>query len=358
MLISFLLAKLGEKKNKKKPIVLAYIILTIISIIRYDIGNDYENYYDSITFLSGYDLSGVVPFLILEPSAIMLPILSVSFGFTSLTPEIVIGIYALLFFVMLYLVLEHYKTHSLGLLLLFILMILFQSWDWVKQGVSVMIVLYSIKYIEKRNPFRFVIVVLFGSLWHISAIFLLLLYPLRKLTFSSLTLTMFLFCIFFLTELGIFKFLYTAILQIVPLYNEVYENTKYSESEVDTTRTITFIILCVWYLWLLFVTPRDKSFYALILFVGAALYMISSGSLLLDRFSLYFTSIQLFYVPMLYRIYAKKKLYRCVFTLFFIFFYAWFCNDTTKEYGLRGSDKYETLFSDQYNRKYFRYRSN
>ena len=69
-----LLAYVGVRYNVRAILIAAYLILGVFGIVRYDIGNDYENYYNMFEYLPvQFDFFGFsAAFLGLEPFALLL----------------------------------------------------------------------------------------------------------------------------------------------------------------------------------------------------------------------------------------------------------------------------------------------
>lgn len=367
IILSCIIAWNGEKRNNKAIILVAYLILLFVSVFRYDIGNDYENFYNNAVRLLPTDvLSGLERIIEdFKIGAIMVPVITGLVPNVNYGPILVIGIFSFFFLFFVYLVLDRCHSHTLGIFLLFILLFVFKSWDWIKQGVAVSIFLFSVRCIIERKFLKFLILILFASLWHISALVTLISYPLSKIKISPRKLAYTLIGLFVLTEVGVFKGLYEIIVSSVPYYSDVYEMTKYSEQDsYDFATTKTFFLSSLWYIVLLWLTPsrslggdRTIQTCSILIFMGAFFYMVSSGSLLLDRLSFYFLIVQLILVPIVYHIHFDKKNFKLrILYLMFAFHYLIFNNYIFLEGGLQGSNKYETIFSDNYEHHRFRYR--
>ena len=364
------LSIIGEKTGKKGFIRFAYVILFLVSALRYDIGNDYENFF--------YDVSKQLQFGLIENynknfdvGSIMVSIMTSIVPNVKCGPFIIIALYSFFFLFFVYKAIDRINAHTIGIFLLFVLLFIFKYWDWIKQGVATAIFLYSILFIVQKKPKKFLAWVLFASLWHISALVTLIVYPISLIRLSSKKLASILVVCLVLVEVGLFRGFYNVVLSSVPYYKEVYELSKYAEMDnFIFSGTKTFIITSLWFIFLLFffffkrvLKGKSQSIvlvqtYSNIVFVGALIYMISSGALLLDRISYYFLIAQLILVPLVLRSFNSKDIIkRGIISLMLVFHFVLYSYLIFNEEGLNGSNKYESVFSDNCGNHRFRYRS-
>ena len=98
---------------------MAYLVIAVLSAIRYDIGADYENYAYIIEQLrsalnNGYSFKDILLVFSKEPAMIVLTYL---FSWSEYSYVGVVGIISVLNLCLLYKVLERYKIHAWGLFL-------------------------------------------------------------------------------------------------------------------------------------------------------------------------------------------------------------------------------------------------
>lgn len=349
LFLSVFFCYLYNRKHCKLFIFIPYILIFLFSTFRYDIGYDYENYARSVLqiskFLKYLDIPTVVIIMGKEP--IMVCLISF-FGQIEHLFVVIFSIYSLAFTYFIYKTFDTYKIHTLGIFLLFTLTVLFQYWDWMRQGVSLSIFLFALKYIEAKKLKKYILYILFAALWHFSAIILLFAYPIARIKISNRgnKFLYILVVVFILAELQVFSFLYGIIIEYVPYYNEIYTDSDYSTVEEFKFHSLPFIIYSLWYMIIVHRAVNNNTPYAVLLFVGVILFMISGGSLLIDRIAWYFTGIQLIIVPMYYRLngLSLSKLFICL----FIFYHFMYFNRQIINGGLRGSSQYITVFSENY----------
>lgn len=343
-----------SKKHNKIFVFISYFLIFLFTSFRYDIGYDYENYARAIMQISKslnyLDPSTIIVLTGKEP---MLALLVLLLGKIEHLFVVVFSIYSLVFTYFIYKAFETYKIHTQGILLLFVLTILFQSWDWMRQGVSLSIFLFSLKYIKRRRFKQYLLCILFAALWHFSAIIMLLAYPLARIKIpdNKNRILCILIIVFGLAELQVFSSLYEIVLKYIPYYNEIYVDSEYSTFEEFKFYSLPFIMYSIWYIIIVYNGVKNNTPYVMILFVGVILFMISGGNLLVDRIAWYFTGTQLLVVP----IYCKSKIFSLgkVLICLLIFSHYLYFNRQILNGGLRGSSQYITVFSNNYEHRIF-----
>lgn len=356
LIMCVLFCVLAGKYKIKSLFVFAYFIILLIAIFRFDIGHDYQNYAVSITRLAGFlsvqsSFAEIAESSGLEPAMLILVYL---LKWTSNVYVYVVAIYAVVYCYFIYKTLDRYNIHCCGIIVLFILTILFQSWDWMRQGVALSIFLFSIKYIEKESFKPFILCILFASLWHYSALVLLLTYPLRKVYVKPKLLALLLLLLFFVAELGFFQSLYDRLLSMIPYYGEIYSATRYSSVDQYTYQTMPFVFYSIWYIVLIYLSSKEQNMLVLFVFIGAALFIVSGGSLLMDRIAWYYTSLQIILIPLILR--ENKGRVKSIILLLFLIMHFLYFNRQIFNGGLRGCTPYSSVFSDDYRREIFRLR--
>ncbi|WP_026672877.1 EpsG family protein [Alkalihalobacterium bogoriense] len=111
----------------------------------------------------------------------------------------------------------------------------------LRQGVALGLVLLSIKYIKEEKLLKFILLVCFASLFHLSALVFLIAYPLSKikrinwlsiLIFSTMVLNL-------LTGNGVVKLIVK-----LPVFNQ-YEGYVFSNESTSSGTTMLLIYLCI-----------------------------------------------------------------------------------------------------------------
>lgn len=346
-----------ERTNRKFYKILPYCIIFFISVTRFDIGADYEGQYLTINEMLSYQPKLSLRDFI-DDTAKTQGLSIIVFIFRGF-PNVFLWVNGLYFFVFLrsiYFLLDRYNAHKWGILLLFLSLILFQSWDWIKQSAALGLVACSFVYIDQEKYKKAVFFLLGAIFFHLSALFAIPVLFFKKIKVPSRIFAFILLGIFIAAEIGIFKPLYRQLLVITPFYSDVYMSSmKYAEQESYSYLSTTYIFFSLWSIFIMFFSSRRTNFFNLLFFIGTVIYMISGGSLLLDRISIYYSISQLTIVPAIMDE-VKQPLVKNI-LIYLILANLALINRRCFEYGdLRGCTPYETIFSDEFEHKKFRYR--
>lgn len=157
-----------------------FLILFIFSAIRFDVGFDFQTYYEVISDLnhSEYYRFGVADRALIDISRFF-AFEQIYFIATSLFIN--------------YLVVKTFSKYSSNIFIstlvyLAIPIFYLYSFSIIRQFVAISIVIYSVKYIIRRNAANFSISILIATLFHASALVALPLYFITAKRFSNITL--------------------------------------------------------------------------------------------------------------------------------------------------------------------------
>lgn len=346
-----------EKRNINYAI-LGYLILFIVLAFRYDIGADYENYAEGILDLVGlynsnYSLMEVLSDFNKEPA---IPLLSYLFRGLDYPHLWVLGIMSLGYIILIFKVFDNYKIHGLGVFVLIISYVYFQSMDWVRQSMSFVIFLYSFRHLENGNFWKYFLGICCAGLFHYTSLFLLLLYFLRNIKIGVNYLSLITFSVFILAELGILDTFHDLLQMLVVFYNDGYATSDHMIFGTGTYHTTTFILTMLWYqIWLYLSKYVHLPYLSLFFFIGIILYAISGGNLLVDRIAYYFTSLQIIIIPLVYRKISLDKAKKFVMIFVFVMQFVIF-NYVYIGAGFRGCVPYESILSTNCENTQFRFR--
>lgn len=354
LFVCYFLSIIGEKSKRKDFLYLAYIILFLFIVFRYDIGHDYENYARSITakaqlFQSGYTFNQVFLIDYSEPTFLFL-----IYIFSSFQDVIayVVSVYGFFYVFFLYKVFNRYSIHSMGIVVLIVTTILFQSLDWMRQGVSMALFLYSLKFLEEGRFAKYLTCILFSALWHFSCMILLLAYPLRKWNVKNSVLAVILLSVFITAEIGLFKDLATKMMILMPFYGENFAGGEYASFSEFKYWTLPFIFQSLWYIVLVW-NSKEQQHLSKLLFIGVFFFIVSGKFLLVERVAWFFLCVSLIIVPSILK---KKSLFVRLIIIPMLIFNYLYLNRQILNGGVRGCTPYETVFSDEYQSKTYRTR--
>lgn len=169
-------------KNKKfLHVFLSLIPLCIISAIRYDVGWDYLGTYTVGFKVIGYGYN--IHYFTEEPFNILVRII---YYFSNAKNEWLFIICSLITFIFLSLGLKNNsKNIPVSILLILLSRYYFLSMNIVRQGISMAIFFYSIKYIKEKNLKKYILFILLASCFHMMSIIYLPFYFICQYDFSK-----------------------------------------------------------------------------------------------------------------------------------------------------------------------------
>lgn len=363
---SFLLLQNGKKHLNSKSyldvrIFFAYFLVWIVSVIRYDIGADYENtVYDIIevknSIKNGATIVAYITESMKEPGLFFFTLIFNSFPSTHLW---VIAAYFTIFIYFLYKVFNAYNIHKWGIIVLYLSIIIFQTWDWIRQGTAMAIVLYAIHLYESSKYKKFMLTCILSAFFHYSSLFVIPFVILfKRFHISSKLMVLILCAILALSISGLFKAIYGMLISLIPFYGEIYlESSKYAMFEEQSYTSVPFLLNALWLIFVVYSSKENYKLWTQLLFVGAILFMISGGSLLIDRLAWYFTCSQLIIVPYVIN-FNRSKIFRFLLTMFIISHIVLLNRRFFIQGELRGCVPYQTILSNEADYLQFRYREN
>lgn len=357
-----MLCVLSDRTNSKWGVYMAYALLILVSMIRFDIGADYENH--ATMFMNraqtlNHGVLRLVDYLKPEPLIYLFIFLFKDLDYCYVY---VFGVISLISVVLMYKVLDYYKIHTLGILMYIVSFTLFQTWDWARQGMALSFFLFSLRYVEARNPWKYLLCIFLAIISHYSAFLLVPMYwiyryaPKHRLT--SIVICSVLFGMFCLVEVGIFSSLHERLVALIPFYGQIYSKTGYMQNGEGTYHTSTYIVTVLMYIAIIFFTKKEHAGLAVLMGLGAFIYIIAGGNLNFTRVAWYVTSIQIILVPKIL-LDSEGELYNKMFVrylylflvLFAIFEYVYIKSN------FRDVVPYETVFSEEFSRQQFRIRA-
>ena len=344
-------------KMGRKGVFFAYFIIAVLSVIRYDIGADYENYAYMVEELksaldNGYSFGDILSVFGKEPIVILLTKI---FSWSEYPYIWVIGAISVFNTVLLYKVLERYQIHALGLFLYIVTFTMSQGWDWVRQSAAMHIFLFSLQYIESRSFSKYLLWVLFASMFHYSALCLLPFYFIYSIRISPTILFLSSLGVFALAELGVFSNVKVILELVMAMYNDDYVGTDHITDGASTYRSSTYIFTMLWYIFVIGISSKVNRQFALFFFAGLVLYAVAGGNLLLVRMAYYFLGLQLLLFPLAFSTYKKGTVVRAMIGCM-LFVQVLVFNKVYVGANFRGCTPYETIFSDNCRAKQYRYR--
>lgn len=330
-------------------------LITIIglSVFRFDIGNDYDNYYYlvdySIEMLNTNDLSNIIivsTLLGIEPFFELLCFLfrNVNYPFVY-----VLGVYGALTIMLWYKLLHRIDGVFGGFFFIITFTILFVSFDQVRQILAVTIFLYSLYYIEQRNWKKYWIIIFLATCVHYSAILVsFAYYILHRKPYIKVYLIIIL--IFYIgTKLNIWEQFRGILFSLIGLYSEYSESDKQLGS-ASFNSGLGLLFQVIFYSFLMIMSEKKYPVLTNSLFIGIVLILFSSGNLNINRIAYYFTYSAILAFP-LYLKNENNKLKIFVLSIFMLVY----CVRNIYG-GASGCFPYDSVWSDNFKSLYFRTR--
>lgn len=347
-----LLCWYSQKKGHKYGVYIAYIILFVVSAIRYDIGFDYANYYSKFTDLTDTFRFGTFEWNQLnfeEPFAI---IFSYIFQWAENSFIYIFAAYSLLTIFLLYKTFDYFNIHTMGIFLYMLSWIMFQSWDWVRQALALSFFLYSIQYIEQQSFAKYTLCIIGAMMAHYSAVILLFVYPLSKLSINKKIALCILIGTLGFSVFGFLDFLKTKLFSLIPYYSLIYSGTDYETAGGNHASKMILLTAIIYIVYIVILDEKYK-YLQMPLIIGSILFMVSADNLNIDRIAWYFTSIQLIAVPVSIKHINISELKGSIIIALFV---VQFCLFNIIDIGntIRGCAPYDTIFSSNCTNLYFR----
>ena len=330
---------------------MAYLILILISVFRFDIGNDYDGYVTNINgYASLFRMGNPITLFSIGSVEPLMYFLSYIFQNTTHPYFWVIGIHAIIVLFFLYKTFEYNDCHVTGIMILFLSGMLFFCWDGTRQGVAISIFLYATKYVKENNFPKYLLFIFFAFMAHYSSVFLLPCYFLnkiktRKYIFIAIIMTLAIANV----VTNYYDWLYVNIIKYVPYFDT--NSTSIALLQIDSLgykiRIIFYSI--VWSTTIFFLPDKDRAL-SNFLFLGAIIFILACGALNIMRIGLYFTFSMTLSIPIVLKV--QKARFIMLIMVFGLFLF--FVRDIITNTNTRGCVPYESIFSDKFEGQFFR----
>lgn len=321
----------NNSKYSKELYLFTVLILLFISGLRYETGGDWQSYTEIFSIIEPFDelVNGKGSTFVNH---------NIEFGFRlliSLAKMIVDDCQFFFFMIssisifLLYKSLAYYTPYpQLSLILYFSILFFMLDMVAIRQGVAVMIFLFSLRFVHKKDFKRYFIAIIIASSFHLTSLLLLPLYLFLNKRFNSITIISF-FIISCLIMILNIRWLHSILTFILPLFlGPIALKMQVYSADVGRGVSVGFFINML--LFILYYFNRVKlrknpyfdlffNLFLLYVFIYSALFELFEVS---NRFRLYFSISQIVLLPMLVFTYKKSlnKLLVFMFVVFFSFF--------------------------------------
>lgn len=301
------------KIDKKKKDVLYFLLigyLFIISAIRYNVGQDYQHWIEVYNWIdNGIEAGGYVEtgYKYLNIIIQSIPIFNVYWLFVLTSAIIIFGFG--------YFIKKNTKDDYLFLsLFLFIgTGVFFASLNLVRQYLSIVIVLYGLKYLYKKEYIKYVVMIVIASLFHTSALimiaFMIFYYFFKNNRYNKVLIVLYIISLFFIV---------IDIRQIIHYFSFLIPERWiwYLESDYLNSRNYSAMLKQLapnlMFLFLLFnknkiEESKKNDLFFLMFFINVFITNCFYGIMVLVRFSYYFDISLIFIIPIICEIIKDNK---------------------------------------------------
>lgn len=328
------------------------IIIISLSILRWDIGNDYLNLFNSVNYstfkfnergLDGFKYT-IHGFEIFKPTLEYLvhqlyyPVVWVA------------GIFSIITIYLWYKALNRINGLFWGFYSILFFGILFNSWDQVRQALAIAIFIYSIRYIEINNLKQYLICCLLAFLVHNSALIMLPLFFLAKIPLKSHQIIC-LVTFFLIGYIGkIWQYLFESLFSMIDIYS-IYAVNK-TNGQDFTSNTGAILKTLIYLSLIIGIYPRYKVIGNILLF-GLLMYLFSCSNEMIIRIANYGTFVIMLALPLFFqenKTQIKRIIGYGIVSLIFLI------GTKNAILGESGALPYESIFSEKFHKNIFRTR--
>ncbi|WMJ78082.1 MULTISPECIES: EpsG family protein [unclassified Sedimentibacter] len=233
-------------KNNKMSNIFDYLSISsmfFLSGLRYDVGRDFWGYYNNMAS-QGYNVEVGARYLINVVQYLKLDMQAFIFALSFFT-----GLF-------LYLTIKYYdqnkKTRYISIILIFSLLF-FNSLNISRQILAASVFAYSTRFIVEKKIIRFILYVLLAASFHMTAVFLLAIYPIsmlfiklkNKRTLFNLTLLISIINMFVPFISNWIKWITLYITSSIGKYNSYFDRIIGDDNYFSTFNLIMAILLLV-----------------------------------------------------------------------------------------------------------------
>lgn len=326
-----LFAYIYKRTNNKLYYYISYLILTIFTACRFDVGPDYQTYVNAYYSTNSVEYSSLNDYFIFSK-------LSKLFQNAFRGYMYVFAIYAIAINYLVFSFLRKKNCLVEGLFCFLLLGFFFDSMDRLRQYLAICIFLNLIYLLEQKKRIIFSLLIIILSVFvHKSILVIIFFVPFFYVMISKKVMFYLIFIFTILSLMGVMNLLWKAIFYISP-YSEVYSGTDYMDKGGFSSGFGFIFNILITTIGLLY--SDVPKLYKNILFYGLLIYIIASGNLNLARFSAYFMILNIYIIPNI-SLYLKNLFHvkKSLYILIFIFF----IRDVN-----RTNFEYRTFFSTEF----------
>lgn len=302
------------KINDTFLLLLSSLPIALLSAFRYGFGPDYNGTYKYIFNTLHYNTNSSIKNLEIGFAAINKIV-----GLFTKDYVYLLMVVALITIISIFFCLrKNTKCFGLSIFLFIIIGLYFESMCAVRQFLAIPFFIISLKYIYQKKFYKYLLCLLFGSLFHTSILFLIPLYFLYdiKLNFTKV---LFIFIFLWIGSSYLFEVI-KDIIEYTPQYSK-YLSTISDKADPEISLIIVFAISSI---ISYFTRNKDKklNFFFNSMIMGLTLSILCTNIGYLERFLLYFKIIVVIFLPYSLKMFSINKYKKMIsFSIYLILFF-------------------------------------
>ena len=342
IILSFALSiifKDSKKLYRLSFVLISFTALTVISAIRYNVGNDFMNYYSlflrvlhndigelisSVHYESGYViLNAIATFFSEEPQSI--------FIITSIIIQLFVGIS----------IYKYSKMPLMSTIVYICLSFYTGSLNTIRQYIAMGFVLISIGFIKDRKLFKFIIMMIIASFFHKAVLIFIPFYFIanKEINYKRL----FIYIAFCIVALMFFRLVSNFFINL--FYDEYSNQGSIDKLDLGLTIAVPFVISIVALVRQKKIIKIDEDGKINInaVIITSIIYFLSTQMILMKRFAEYFYIFSIFLIPDIISTFKKKEERVLISIIIFMMLLTYFYIITLRA-NLHGVIPYQTYF--------------
>ncbi len=295
-----------------------YLIILLLNGTRDGVGTDYEHY----TWVFNIARKGEV-YAIVEPGYWFINVLFKNFEYGH---RFVLGLMCTMTYLVFFLLAKEEKVIPLLIPFLFSFGFIFFSNNIVRQSFAITLFIYSIRYIERKKFWKYLVSVLIIFLFHTSAILLIPFYWIGKIRLNKSYWIIMIFSSVIMYRLNIFHIVIRSIASLIPKYKHFIGLAGHDEFQGGMGLSMILLIflgISVALFAKYMQNNKRHQIYFNLFMIGICFSIMLFSSAYFYRFTFYLFYIILLLIPILIKNIEKKNMKRIVFTFFFFLSLIW-----------------------------------
>lgn len=314
-LISMFLSWLEGEKYIKNGLKFSFFLIFLFSALRFNYGNDYTSYVEIFNEVNSYaSLTLTDTNLQIEPGWVVLNWFIEPLGFFTLV--FVLSLFNALTF---YTFFKKYVDPKFYWFAMFLY--IFGTGNYLlnlsamRQNLAILIFIYSIKYIEKKQLLKFILCIVLAAQFHLSAYILLLVYPLGRIQFK---INNYVGIIIFATYLALFKIAPSLFPVFLVFAADNFDKYSVYEGGQDASSGLGIILNSIFLISIIYYYRFQEKLLSIPFKLGILSFMlipIGLTLMMIGRLGLYLQPFLMLVYPMILST-SKSKIYSYGFVFF------------------------------------------